>query len=32
MVLREAKHGPNRGRHFWGCERYPGCRGIANVA
>jgi restriction system protein len=27
MVLREAKRGPNAGSKFWGCSRYPKCRG-----
>lgn len=28
MVLREAKKGPNAGNKFWGCSRFPQCRGI----
>ena len=28
MVLRTAKRGDNRGNQFWGCSRYPTCRGI----
>lgn len=28
MVLRTAKRGDNRGNRFWGCSRYPTCRGI----
>lgn len=27
MVLRIAKKGANHGQRFWGCSRYPGCRG-----
>jgi restriction system protein len=27
MVRRTAKKGANAGNAFWGCERYPGCRG-----
>ena len=29
MVLRTAKRGDNQGGKFWGCSRYPECRGIA---
>jgi len=28
MVKRQAKSGRNIGRFFWGCPRYPACRGI----
>lgn len=28
MVLRTAKSGANQGEKFWGCSRYPQCRGI----
>ena len=28
MALRKAKQGPNAGQEFWGCTRYPQCRGI----
>lgn len=28
MVQRMAKQGANAGQAFWGCSRYPGCRGI----
>ena len=28
MVKRVAKRGPNAGGRFWGCSRYPKCRGI----
>lgn len=27
MVRRTARRGPRAGRQFWGCSRYPGCRG-----
>ncbi len=27
MALRKAKRGSNAGQTFWGCSRYPGCRG-----
>lgn len=27
IVLRMAKKGPNAGSQFWGCSRYPACRG-----
>jgi restriction system protein len=28
MVKRVAKRGPNQGGSFWGCSKYPQCRGI----
>jgi uncharacterized protein DUF2726/topoisomerase-like DNA binding C4 zinc finger protein len=28
MVLRTAKRGDNQGGKFWGCSKYPDCRGI----
>ncbi len=31
MVLRIAKRGDNQGGQFWGCSRYPECRGILSV-
>jgi restriction system protein len=31
MVLRTAKQGSRKGSSFWGCPRYPGCRGIVNI-
>jgi len=31
MVLRTAKRGDNQGGKFWGCSRYPECRGIINL-
>ena len=27
MVLRKARRGPNAGSQFWGCSRFPPCRG-----
>ena len=27
MVLRTARKGPNAGSQFWGCPRFPACRG-----
>jgi len=30
MVLRTAKRGDNQGGKFWGCSKYPECRGIIN--
>lgn len=32
MVKRTAKKGANAGRQFWGCSRYPACRGIRPLA
>lgn len=31
MVLRRAKRGANTGGAFWGCPRYPACRGVVEV-
>ena len=31
MVLRKAAKGPNAGKEFYGCSRFPQCRGIVNV-
>jgi restriction system protein len=30
-VKRVAKRGPNAGGEFWGCGRYPECRGIVGA-
>ncbi|WP_232428966.1 restriction endonuclease [Aromatoleum toluclasticum] len=30
MVRRTAKSGSNAGSEFWGCAKYPACRGIRN--
>jgi restriction system protein len=31
MVLRTAKKGANAGNQFWGCSRYPACKGIVSA-
>lgn len=31
MVRRTAKRGANAGKTFWGCSKYPGCKGIRNT-
>jgi len=31
MVMRTAKQGLNSGNRFWGCSRYPQCRGIQSI-
>jgi len=31
MVLREMKKGPKTGNTFWGCSRFPKCRGVVNI-
>ncbi|MGD0280616.1 MAG: topoisomerase DNA-binding C4 zinc finger domain-containing protein, partial [Smithella sp.] len=31
MSLREAKRGQNAGKQFWGCSKFPQCRGIVNI-
>ncbi|MBN1445459.1 MAG: NERD domain-containing protein [Candidatus Omnitrophica bacterium] len=31
MVLREVKKGQNSGKKFWGCSKYPQCKGIINI-
>lgn len=31
MVLRRARQGTFAGQEFWGCIRYPNCRGIRNA-
>ena len=28
MILRTAKSGKNAGNHFWGCAKFPNCRGV----
>jgi predicted RNA-binding Zn-ribbon protein involved in translation (DUF1610 family) len=28
MILRTAKSGANAGNKFWGCSKYPNCRGV----
>ena len=31
MELRTAKKGANAGKQFWGCTRFPQCRGLVNL-
>jgi len=31
MVLRRARRGQNAGAEFWGCSKYPSCRGTRNL-
>ena len=31
MVLRVAKKGPHSGKKFWGCSKYPECRGLVSA-
>jgi len=31
MVRRVAKRKPYKGNVFWGCSRYPACRGLRNA-
>lgn len=31
MTLRETKKGQNAGKKFWGCTKFPQCRGIMSV-
>ncbi len=31
MVLREAKHGSNKGKSFYGCPNYPRCQQVVNI-
>ena len=31
MVRRTAQRGALAGRDFWGCTRYPACRGTVNI-
>ena len=32
MILRTAKSGANQGQQFWGCSKYPACRGVLKIA
>ncbi len=32
MILRTAKKGKNTGKQFWGCSRFPNCRGVLKIA
>lgn len=31
MVLRVARRGPYAGKQFYGCSKYPACKGILNL-
>jgi restriction system protein len=31
MVLRLAKKGPHSGKKFWGCSKFPDCRGVVSA-
>lgn len=31
MVKRRVKSGPKAGLEFWGCSRYPNCRGVVRI-
>ena len=31
MVMRETRNGPNVGKMFWGCPRFPACRGMRKM-
>ena len=31
MVLRTARKGANRGNSFWGCQKFPECRGTISI-
>ena len=31
MVMRETKKGPNKGNKFWGCSKFPKCRGVVTI-
>ena len=31
LVLRTAKKGPNIGNQFYGCSKFPKCRGIRQI-
>jgi restriction system protein len=31
MVLRVAKKGPHSGKRFWGCSKFPDCRGVVSA-
>lgn len=32
MILRRARRGQNAGNEFWGCSKFPSCRGIRNLS
>jgi predicted RNA-binding Zn-ribbon protein involved in translation (DUF1610 family) len=31
MIMRESKKGHNAGKQFWGCSKFPQCRGMVNI-
>jgi restriction system protein len=31
MILRRAKRGQKAGQEFWGCSKFPSCRGIRDL-
>lgn len=31
MILKRARRGVHAGGQFWGCSRYPSCKGIRNI-
>jgi predicted RNA-binding Zn-ribbon protein involved in translation (DUF1610 family) len=31
MVMREVKKGERTGQTFWGCSRFPACRGVMKI-
>ena len=31
MVLRVANKGPHSGKEFWGCSKFPDCRGVVSA-
>lgn len=31
MKRRTARYGPHAGQDFWGCSKYPNCKGIRNI-
>ena len=31
MLLRTARKGKFAGKNFWGCSKYPNCKGILNI-
>jgi restriction system protein len=31
MIKRTAKKGKNAGNTFWGCSKFPGCRGVTSI-
>jgi ssDNA-binding Zn-finger/Zn-ribbon topoisomerase 1 len=31
MVARTARKGPNKGSKFWGCSKFPSCKGVREM-